>query len=62
MAEEKVKCKTEFDEFIQKTGDWVEKQKELLEVTPTPEKVEEITKIYMDVIKKGKEFAACEFK
>ena len=60
MAEEKVRCKIEFDEFLGKTTEWVEKQRRLLEVKPTPEKIEEITKLYTEVIKKGKEFAECE--
>jgi hypothetical protein len=58
---EKVKCEKELDEFIKKTTEWIDRQKEMLEVArPTPEQVEEVTKIYTEVIKKGKEFATCE--
>ena len=57
---EKVKCKTEFDAFLRKATEWIDRQKQMLEVKPTPEQVEEITKIYGDVIRKAKEFATCE--
>lgn len=61
-VEEKVRCSKEFDEFLKKTTIWVDKQKEMLEVKPTPEQIEEITRLYAEVIKKSKEFAACEVK
>ena len=57
---EKVKCETEFDAFLKATTTWIDRQKEMFEIKPTPEQVEEITKIYSDVIRKAKEFAACE--
>ena len=59
---EKVRCKTEFDKFVEITTEWVEEQKRMLEVKPTPEKIAEITKLYNKVIKKGKEFGVCEAK
>jgi predicted metal-dependent hydrolase len=62
MAEEKIRCEKEFDEWLKKATAWIEKQKEMLETKPSPEIVEEITKLYSEVIKKGKEFGACEAK
>lgn len=59
---EKVKCGAEFDEWVKKTLEWKKKQEEMLETEPTPEKVEEITKLYTEIMKKGKEFASCEIK
>ena len=60
MAEEKLRCESEFDAFLKATTTWIDQQKEMLEIKPTPEQVEEITKIYSDVIRKAKEFATCE--
>ena len=62
MAEEKVKCEKEFDEWLKKSTRWIELQKEMLETKPTPEKIEEATKLYGEIIKKAKEFAVCEVK
>jgi len=62
MAEEKVKCEKEFDEWLKKSTRWIELQKEMLETKPTPEKIEEATKLYGEIIKKAKEFAKCEVK
>ncbi len=62
MPEEEVKCKIELKDLLDKTKDWMDKQKELTEEAPTPEKVEEITKLYEDIVKKSKEFAKCEVK
>jgi len=62
VTAEKVKCETEFEEFLKKATEWIEKQKEMLETRPTPERVEEITKLYGEVIKKAKEFATCEVR
>jgi predicted metal-dependent hydrolase len=59
---EKVRCEKELDEFIKKSTEWIEKQKEMLETKPSPEAIEEITKLYSEVVKKGKEFGACEVK
>lgn len=59
---EKVRCKPEFDAFLEETTKWIEEQKRMLEVKPTPEKIVEITKLYGEVIKKGKEFGTCEVK
>jgi len=61
MSEE-VKCKVELKDLLGKTKEWIDKQKELTEEAPTPEKVEEITKLYEEVVKKSKEFASCEVK
>jgi threonine dehydrogenase-like Zn-dependent dehydrogenase len=61
MSEEtKVKCEKEWDELVKLTADWVDLQRKMLEEEPTPEKIEEITKKYEEMIKKGKEFAKCE--
>ena len=57
---EKVKCETEFDAFLKKATEWIDRQKEMFEIKPTPEQVEEITKLYTEVIKKGKGWASCE--
>lgn len=57
---EKIKCTEAFDAWLKKATEWIEKQKKLLEVKPTPEKIEEITKLYELVKKKAKEFAECE--
>jgi len=62
MAEERVKCEKEFDEWLKKSTRWIELQKEMLETKPTPEKIEEATKLYGEIIKKAKEFAVCEVK
>ncbi len=62
MAEEKPKCEAEFDKFLKATETWIEKQKAMLETTPSPEKIEEVTKLYSEVVKLGKEFAKCEVK
>lgn len=62
MAEEKVKCEKQFDEFLKKATTWIDRQKEMLEVKPTPEQIEEITRLYAEVIKKSKEYAQCEVK
>ena len=59
---EKLRCKTEFDAFLEETTKWIEEQKAMLEVKPTPEKIAEITKLYGEVIKKGKQFGVCEAK
>jgi len=61
MSEE-VKCKVELKALLEKTGEWIDRQKELTEAPPTPEKVEEITKLYDEVVRKSKAFAACEVK
>ena len=61
-AEEKVRCERELDEWLKVATRWIELQKEMLETKPTPEKIEEITKLYSEVIRKAKEFAACEVK
>jgi threonine dehydrogenase-like Zn-dependent dehydrogenase len=61
MSEEtKVKCEKEWDELVKLTADWVDLQRKMLEEEPTPEKIEEITKKYEEMIRKGKEFAKCE--
>jgi len=61
MAERvKIKCKEQFDRFLETTTQWVEEQKAMLEVKPTPEKIIAITKLYDEVIKKGKDFGKCE--
>lgn len=62
MPEEKVKCEEAFDKWMKKATEWIEKQKRMLETTPTPEQIEEITKLYSEVVKLGKEFGACEVK
>jgi predicted metal-dependent hydrolase len=62
MAEERVKCEKEFDEWLKKSTRWIELQKEMLETKPTPERIEEATKLYGEIIKKAKEFAVCEVK
>jgi hypothetical protein len=62
MAEEKVKCEKEFDEWLKQATRWIELQKEMLETKPTPEKIEEVSRIYEDIIRKAKQFAACEIK
>jgi hypothetical protein len=62
FAEERVKCEKEFDEWLKKSTRWIELQKEMLETKPTPEKIEEATRLYGEIIKKAKEFAACEVK
>lgn len=62
MAEEKVKCEEAFDKWIKKASIWIERQKAMLETTPTPEQIEAITKLYSEVRKLGKEFAKCEVK
>lgn len=62
MVEEKVKCEKQFDEFVKMTTTWVDRQKEMLEVKPTPEQIEEIMRLYAEMIKKSKEFAQCEVK
>lgn len=59
MSEE-VKCKSEFDEWLKKTTEWVDKQREMLEIKPTPDKVEEVARIYEEVVRKGKDFGKCE--
>jgi len=55
-----VKCEREFEEFLDKATEWIEEQKEMLEVKPTPQKIEQVTRIYEDVIRKAKQFAKCE--
>jgi hypothetical protein len=62
MSEEipKVKCEKEWDELVKLTADWVDMQRKMLEEEPTPEKIEEITKKYEEMIKAGKKFAQCE--
>jgi hypothetical protein len=62
MAEERVKCGKEFDEWLKQATRWIELQKEMLETKPTPERIEEATKLYGEIIAKAKEFAACEVK
>lgn len=62
MPEEKrVKCPAQFDDMVKFVDQWIEKQKEMLATEPSPEKVEEITRLYEKVMEKGKEFAKCEF-
>jgi hypothetical protein len=58
--EEKLRCKEEFDDFLKLTTKWIDLQKEMLETKPTPEKIEEITRLYNEVIRKAKEFSSCE--
>jgi hypothetical protein len=62
MAEEKVRCEKEFDEWLKKATTWIELQKEMLETKPTPERIEEATKLYGEIMAKAKEFAKCEVK
>ena len=59
---EKVRCEKEFDEWLKTATTWIELQKEMLETKPTPEKIEKATKLYGEIIKKAKEFGACEVK
>lgn len=68
MAEEKikdlkdyVKCTNEWQEFINRVADWIEAQRVLIEA-PDEKKLEEVARIYIDAIEKGKKFAQCEFK
>ena len=60
--EEKIRCELEFDQFLKRAAEWVDRQKEMLEVKPTSEQVEAVTRLYEEVVKKGKEFASCEYK
>jgi hypothetical protein len=62
MVEEKVKCEKEFDDWLKQATRWIELQKEMLETKPTPERIEEVSRIYEDIIRKAKQFAACETK